>query len=116
VIRYSPRGLFSGGLHAEDELRKVLSGLQELGLGEELLKALLGVVEDQASEQRLSHGSAEEGVVAFFGDVDTDHQVLSRSANLLFQLTEFLESGIIVSFHRDLLVKIMVMCGHQQIA
>jgi hypothetical protein len=66
----------SGGLHAEGELREALLCLQELGLGKELLKALLGIVKDQASKQGLSRGGAEEGVVALFGDVDADHQML----------------------------------------
>jgi len=47
----------------------------------------------------LSCRRAEEGMVALFGDVHAYHQVLRRSADVTLQLTELLQSAIIVLIH-----------------
>jgi hypothetical protein len=45
------------------------------------------------------------GVMALFGHIDADQQLLPRSPNLMLHLTKDVEPGIIVLYHRDLLVQ-----------
>jgi len=66
---------------------------------QKLLEALFGVLKDQSVQKDLSCRGAEESMVALFGDVDTHDQMLRRSANLVLQLTEFLEPATIILIH-----------------
>ena len=108
--------VIGGGLTTEHHLLKAVLYLQCCCMDEQFFKSLPGVVEDQSSQQGLSRRGAEEGMMALFGDIDTYHQMLRRSANLMLELTELLEPAIIILYHRDLLVTVIVMWAHQQIA
>ena len=113
-MRYSLKGLMiiCSGLHAEYQLRETLLGLHNVGLEGKLFKSLFAVVKDEPSQKGLSCRGAKESVMAVFRDIDAYYQVLGRSANLVPELTKLLESAIIVLYHRDLLVKIIVMADH----
>jgi hypothetical protein len=82
----------------------------------ELFESLSGRINDQLSEKAPSVCGTEEDVMAVLGHIDADQEILLRSPNLTLHLTKELEPAIIVLFHRDLLVRVIVPCGQQPIA
>ena len=75
-------------LQAEYQCGKRMAGLQRVGLEEEPVEPFFGVIESEPPQEGLSGCRAEEGGVAVFRNIDTHHEMLRRSANLVLQLTE----------------------------
>jgi hypothetical protein len=100
------------GFQTEGGLCKGMPAFEHVHLETEALETLSVIIKDKPPHEGFAGGYAEESVMAVFGAIDTYHQILSRSANFTLELTEFLESAIIVLHHRNLLVKVIVMVGH----
>jgi len=75
--------------------------LQGLGLQEELLESLPGIVKEPSLPEGLAGGRAKEGMVRILGDIQAYDEILLGTPDFSFELTKLLQPGTIQTVHEE---------------
>lgn len=83
------------GFQAEDHLSKAILYLECVRLYKKLLETIVSIIKEHPFVQRPAGQCAEESVVPFLGDIQTDNQIFLPTAYLFLELTKLLQPDTI---------------------
>jgi hypothetical protein len=90
-----------GGLQAEDHLRQAMPYLQGLGLEEELLESLPGIVKEPSLPEGMAGGGPKESMVRILGDIQAYDEISLGTSDFAFELTKLLQPGTLQTVHEE---------------